>query len=56
MPRYCPNGFLMSLTVRYPIIKLQPKADQSQAEAGVPMGEEASLKTDGVGPRQRRTP
>ena len=39
MPRYCANGFLMSLTARYPIIKL----------AGVPMREEASLKADCVG-------
>ena len=40
MPRYCANGFLMSLTVRYPIIEL----------AHMPMGEETqTLKTDGVG-------
>ena len=39
----------MSLTARCPIIKLQPKADQPQAEAGVPMREEASLKAHCVG-------
>jgi len=39
----------MSLTARRPIIKLQPKADQPQAEAGVPMREEASLKAHCAG-------
>jgi hypothetical protein len=39
MPRYCANGFLMSLTARYTIIEL----------AHVPMREEASLKTHCVG-------